>query len=438
MHQNISLLPVPYANENNSLNSPDDTESEGNDNCNFSSTGNETEVKNIVHTYKKSVGLLFLSILLCLLSVFALFICLFTGAEKFISAEKIVGYIASDFLGIDPSKDNRNLYEILMSGSFGDSSQSTDNSKTENNEQYQENDTSPPLNDSTEDAYPPPDDNQPSLPDGNGSSSTIPEGEFAIVSTDLSSKKTSVSNQTEYKINIEDFINSSNKNEGYIFGINENMTVDPIVLIIHTHGTEAFSNEGSVSYSETTNVPRSDDVKQNIVAVGEEMARVFNENGIPTLHCRIMHDKESYKNSYMRAAETIKSYIEKYPSIQYVFDIHRDSIVNENNVKYKPITIINGDATAQVMLVMGSDYNSPSHINWKTNLTLALKLTESLNQKYTSFTRTVSLRSTSYNQEYTKGSLLLEIGSCGNTLKEAKRAGIIVANELSEIIKQGW
>lgn len=441
MHQNASLLPIPYITESNTLDHHEKIErindSEAIDNITSTMTAPDHNTNRILRTYKNSVGLLFTSIFLCLLSVFALFICLFAGAEKFISAEKIVGYIASDFLGIDPSKDNRNLYEILMSGSFGDSGH--DSTDSENKEQDQSsNDTNNgPWNENPDNSPSDTNDLPSTTPDKNDSSN-IPEGEFAIISADLSSERTSISNQTEYKINIDDYINANKRTEGYIFEINENMTVDPIVLIIHTHGTEAFSKEGSISYSETTNIPRSEDVTQNIVAVGAEMARVLNENGIPTLHCRIMHDKDSYKNSYLRAAETIKGYLDKYPSIQYVFDVHRDSIVNENNIKYKPITTIDGESTAQIMLVMGSDYNSPAHTNWKTNLTLALKLTEQLNQKYTSFTRTISLRSTSYNQEFTKGSLLLEIGSCGNTLAEAKRAGIIVAQELSETIRQGW
>jgi len=435
MHHNASLLPVPYTDET-IIDAPQKDDRIVNK-TNSAGNGYERDVKKVIKTYKNSVGLLFISVFLCLLSLFTLFICFFTGAEKFISAEKIVGYIASDFLGIDPSKDNRNLYEILMSGSFGDSGKDNKEEQPENDGQNQTPPhDQPPLNDDKND--PAHDsDNSDSQPPAN-EQPNIPDGEFAIIAIDLSSNKTSISNQTEYKINIDDYLNAIKQNEGYNFIINGNMTVDPLVLIIHTHGTEAFSSEGSISYSDTVNVPRSEDITQNIVAVGTEMARILNESGIPTIHCNIMHDKESYKNSYQRSAETIKEYLKKYPSIKYVFDVHRDSIINESKIKYKPITTINGEPTAQVMLVMGSDYNSPSHTNWRTNLTLALKLTESLNNKYNSFTRTVSLRSTSYNQEYTSGSLLLEIGSCGNTLDEAKRAGIIVAKEIAEMIKQGW
>jgi stage II sporulation protein P len=65
-------------------------------------------------------------------------------------------------------------------------------------------------------------------------------------------------------------------------------------------------------------------------------------------------------------------------------------------------------------------------------------LTDKLNKNHTAFTRPISLRGSSYNQEYTPGSILVEIGSCGNTLEEAKNAGVIFAEEVSKLILEGW
>ncbi|MBQ5338638.1 MAG: stage II sporulation protein P, partial [Oscillospiraceae bacterium] len=41
-----------------------------------------------------------------------------------------------------------------------------------------------------------------------------------------------------------------------------------------------------------------------------------------------------------------------------------------------------------------------------------------------------------YNQDMTKGSLLIEVGSQGNTLEEARYAGELVGQALSETIRQ--
>ncbi len=421
MQYNSSLLPIPYKGENE-------------ERTIIFPTGKDINSRKHAKKqhYKKNSAAIIISAALCLLSVFSLFLYLLSNAGGVLSGEKLLGYIASDFLGIDPSSDDRSIYEILMSGGFGNYNQTPGEKPTDDNaastpdsESSQPSDETPPESNGNESTSPTP-------------SPDIPAGQFAIIKTDLSSPATSISNQTDYKIDIEELKNAPVSNEGYKFVINEDMTVDPVVLIVHTHGTEAFSAEGSISYSDSTNIPRSEDTDKNIVSVGAEMARVLNESGVPTVHCKIMHDKDSYKNSYMRSAQTIQQYLKKYPSIKYVLDVHRDSVISDSQIKYKPLTVIDGKPTAQVMLVMGSDYNTPEHTSWKENLTLAVKFTERLNNRYSSFTRTMSLRASSYNQEYTKGSMLLEVGSCGNTLSEAKRAGVLAAAELSKMIKEGW
>ena len=45
---------------------------------------------------------------------------------------------------------------------------------------------------------------------------------------------------------------------------------EPLVLIVHTHGTEAFSNELPY-YNTKTNYPRSTDPSKNVIAVGKEL-----------------------------------------------------------------------------------------------------------------------------------------------------------------------
>ena len=397
---------------------------------NETDTDYQTKETNNFQYSKTNIRLFILSFFLSLLTILSFFLYAFSADSKLISAERFFSYLSNDFLGIDLSNTDKNIFEILMSEGFGNTS--IDNE--ENNKTPNKNDNTPETNDdqSSSDTSTNENINQTPPP------TSLPDGEFAIISTDLSSKEISISNKTDYTIEIDEYLSKENNENGYTLSINEDMTVDPIVLIIHTHGTEGFSIEGRNSYSDTVNIPRSENTEENIVAVGAEMSKILNESGIPTVHCQTMHDKESYKNSYERAEQTIKSYLHRYPSIKYVLDIHRDSIIDSGKIKYKPVTSINGEQTAQIMLVMGSDKSSPEHANWKDNLTLALKLTKEINNNYIGMTRTISLRESSYNQQYTKGSLLIEIGSCANTLQEAKRAGIIVAKSLSSLIKEGW
>lgn len=259
---------------------------------------------------------------------------------------------------------------------------------------------------------------------------------YPILSMDLSNTEFGpyyIGNETGYTPDIKALLGK----EDIVPAFNEISEVGgPLVLIIHTHGTESYAEEGARFYiDDGGDISRSTDPEKNVIAVGKIMSEVLNANGVATIHCETMHDKESYQDSYNRAAESIKSYLAKYPSIKYVFDVHRDAILKSDGSLVKAVTDIDGEAVAQVMTVVGSNYKGANFPDWEEHLALALKLREDLNGKHESLCRPVYLRGAAYNQQYTKGSLLLEIGSSGNTLEEAKRAAELVALSLARIIK---
>ena len=269
--------------------------------------------------------------------------------------------------------------------------------------------------------------------------SIVPEGESAVVPMDLSLSSygnSYIYNSTGYTPNIDALLAaklSFSDDLIYLSASNE-----PLVLILHTHATESYLPDGSISYKDTgVEMARSDDISENMVAVGDVMAKMLNANGIPTLHCTLLHDKLQYKDSYARAEETIKQYLERYPSIKLVIDLHRDAVIKSTGEIVRPVTSVESQPTAQVMCVVGSDWSGNACEGWQDNLALALQLRERLNSKYTSLCRPTYLRSSTYNQELAPYSILLEVGACGNSLEEAKRAASLVATELALIIKNG-
>ena len=206
------------------------------------------------------------------------------------------------------------------------------------------------------------------------------------------------------------------------------------VLILHTHATEGYTAEGAVWYDPSTTLARADDPATGVVAVGEVMEKILNERGIVTLHSTVLHDAESYKDSYSRAAQTVQSYLEKYPSIRLVIDVHRDSILTSKDQLVRPVTAVNGEAVAQVMCVVGSDAAGVRHERWQENLALAVRLRNELNSVYGNLCRPVYVKKSAYNQQYAPASLLLEIGSSGNTLEEAQRAAALVAEQIAQMM----
>ena len=269
--------------------------------------------------------------------------------------------------------------------------------------------------------------------------SKVPDGESAIIPMDLSLTSYGngyIYNSTGYSPNAEALLASKLSFSDDVIYLSGN--TEPLVLILHTHATESYLEDGAISYKDTGGeLARSENISENVVSVGEVMAKILNENGIPTLHCTLLHDKPQYKDSYARAEATIKEYLARYPSIKLVIDLHRDAVIKSTGEIVRPVTSVDGDAVAQVMCVVGSDWGGQACDGWQDNLALALQLRERLNSKYTSLCRPTYLRTSTYNQELAPYSLLLEIGACGNSLAEAKRAAELVANELVFIIKNG-
>ena len=204
----------------------------------------------------------------------------------------------------------------------------------------------------------------------------------------------------------------------------------PLVLIIHTHTTESFMPEGATHYIDEGEIARSSDPNENMIAVGAEFARILEENGINALHCTVVHDAESYRLSYQRSAETIAKYLEEYPSIQYVFDLHRDSIMRSSGELVSAVASIEGKSFAQIMPVISGGFDG-----YEENLAFALQLRRTLNAKYQNLCRPVCLRESTYNQNLAPVSVLLEIGTSGNTLKEAKASAALVAEAVADLIK---
>lgn len=206
------------------------------------------------------------------------------------------------------------------------------------------------------------------------------------------------------------------------------------VLILHTHATEGYSEEGATWYDPATPLARADAPEEGVIAVGKVIADILNANGIVTVHSTVLHDKESYKDSYSRSAQTVQSYLARYPSIRLVIDVHRDSIMTSADQLVRPVTVVNGEAVAQVMCVVGSNASGAAHDGWENNLALAAGLRRTLNAAYGDLCRPVYVKKSTYNQQYAPASLLLEIGASGNSLAEAERAAALVAEALAEMM----
>lgn len=202
----------------------------------------------------------------------------------------------------------------------------------------------------------------------------------------------------------------------------------PRVLILHSHTTESFTQTGA-RYVETSPY-RTLDPGHNMIALGNIVAEILEDAGIGVIHDTEFHDYPSYNGSYSHAAASTRAYLEKYPTIELILDLHRDAADTPTGQMATSCTI-GGQSAAQLMFVLGTDKRL-KHPEWEENLSLALKLQILLEKENPGICRDLTLSKNRYNQHLGKYALLVEIGAAGNTLDQCKPA----ARELGEAIVQ--
>ena len=192
------------------------------------------------------------------------------------------------------------------------------------------------------------------------------------------------------------------------------------ILIIHTHSSEAYTPAGLDKY-EASDEARTEDTHYNIVRVGDELTAVLENAGLHVIHDRGIYDYPSYTGSYTRSAQAISNWLTDYPGIRMVIDVHRDAL-GENGTVYKTMAEEDGVCASQVMMLIGTDESGLAHSAWRDNLALAVYLQQAVSAAHPTLMRPVQLVPQRYNQHLSPGSMILEVGSSGNTLQEALAA----------------
>ena len=274
----------------------------------------------------------------------------------------------------------------------------------------------------------------PALPESPGKpSETVAEPElsgftpeFPIYRLDMSSQSEhalGLVNETPYEVDLNALAAADRAVPPYHELAETYGSGAPVVLILHTHATESDADTYADDF-------RSLDSSGNVTAVGALVAERLTENGIGVIHCTETFDYPDFNMAYYNAALAIRQYIADYPSISYVIDIHRDSILS-GETYVSPVTELDGVSAAQIMFVVGTDHGGSGHTGWRDNLALAARLQKSLHGDCPTLMRDINLRSASFNEQYTPGSLLVEIGSCASTPEEVLTAAGRFADHLA-------
>ena len=214
--------------------------------------------------------------------------------------------------------------------------------------------------------------------------------------------------------------------EEWHFEVEKNVPVelgqDPVVLIYNSHNAE--------TYKPTFGTSRVDGRNGGVVTVAQIMEETLEGvYGIKTIRSTTLHDYPDWSRSYINSMRTAQDLLKANPTIQAVFDIHRDAgFSNKSTTTVK----IEGRDAASILIMVGTE-----HSRWRENLAFAQQLERKANELYPGLLRDIRIApNRRYNQNLHPNALLLEMGSDLNTLEEAKYSMVLFSHIVAEVLKE--
>jgi stage II sporulation protein P len=211
----------------------------------------------------------------------------------------------------------------------------------------------------------------------------------------------------------------------------------PVVLIYHTHTSEAYRPSKAYNYT-PTDVDRTIDPRYSVVRVGKELQEVLQtQHNIKSVHITTFHDYPEYTPAYSRSLKSAREILARYPSIKVVIDLHRDAFPMRNRAEEQSARALSsikmgGKDIARLMLVWG-----PNAPNSGETRKFAELLKNKINEQGPGLCRKVlEKRSGQYNQQLSNYSVLIEVGSNANTMEEALASVPYLAKAVAEAIKE--
>ena len=252
---------------------------------------------------------------------------------------------------------------------------------------------------------------------GTGEEDTIPplQNDCDAVSMDMSCAERGnayIINYTGIAVDAEGILEMGFHNAKYFY------TEHPVVLILHTHTSEGY-------YDTDKNDPLHP-MTHSVVAVGEKLAEELNSRGISTVHCTVIHDGRG--SPYSNARETIRTMLEIYPTVEYVIDLHRAELFDENG---KAVKVVSPTGEGQIRLSVSSESQKS-----RDSLALALSLRRMLNENDQRLCMPVIFTSSAFNADLSSYYLKLDVGSVGNNAAEAISSAEKLAEAMAKILKK--
>ncbi len=217
----------------------------------------------------------------------------------------------------------------------------------------------------------------------------------------------------------------------YINEIDENIKVEkevePLIYLYNTHQTEEYSSSTYAEFSVIPTVIMNDYILEDI----------FNKKGYKTIVEEksikeiLNNNNWNYSNSYKASRILLEDIIIKYPSLKYFIDIHRDSLKKD-----KTTITINDKDYAKLLFIIGLE-----NPKYNENLEFTEKINNKINELYPGLSKGIYKKEGPgvngvYNQDFSKYTILIEVGGNENNTKEVLNSLIAFSKCFMEIINE--
>lgn len=201
---------------------------------------------------------------------------------------------------------------------------------------------------------------------------------------------------------------------------------NPIIYIYNSHQLENYNSTNLDIYGITPNVMMASYLLKEKLNSRGLSTIVESTNMTDFLNLNGWNSSGSYKASRVFILDKKN----KYSSLKYFIDIHRDSI----NKNISTCTI-DGKNYAKILFVVGLEHN-----NYEENLNTASKINELANKYYKGLSRGIYKKEGPgvdgiYNQDISGNSILIEVGGVDNTIDEVLNTTEALSNILYQLIK---
>ena len=230
----------------------------------------------------------------------------------------------------------------------------------------------------------------------------------------------------KYQIVLDD---KSKKNDNIVPKVNSSTFLyndkEPIVYIYNTHTNEEYTYKKNNLYNITPTVMTASFIlKDELSNMG--IGAIVEENNVSN---KILEKKLAYGMSYKISREFLENKFLQYPSLIYFIDLHRDSV----NRSITTVNI-NGVSYARTMFLLGLEND-----NYENNKIELLKLENYLNNNYKGISRGIYEKKGKgvngiYNQDFSKYTMLIEVGGVENTIDEVANSIKVIALMLKDYI----